>query len=250
MCTLSWQISELGDAHEIYFSRDEQRKRVKAEPPELKLINGVQCLLPFDPAGGGTWMGVNEYGVTICLLNDYRVSYEYPKGITLRSRGLLVRDLLGEITEPVSFHQRVREVVEAENYAPFRLVVFTAGHCWCWCWDGLRMNIIEDPSCPITSSSWDSERVENGRKKIYADAIVDEDFSQGGFHRHQLEGDAESSVCMSREFTQTVSLTRVKISDAAGLINIWYGDRIGENSGDDAFDMQPGGELKLVSREG
>ena len=250
MCTLSWQVSEQGNAHEIYFSRDEQRKRVKAKPPELQLINDTQCLLPCDPAGGGTWIGVNEYGVTVCLLNDYRVPFDYPKDVALRSRGLLVKDLLGEITEQGSCDQVVKAMVADGDYAPFRLVVFTSGICTCWCWDGEKVLVIEDPRCPITSSSWESERVENRRQEIYDEIVMDGDVSQGDFHRHQLEGDAESSVCMSRELTQTVSLTHIHVSESSGMINIRYGDRIGENGGDDAFDLQPGGEMKLISKEG
>ena len=245
MCTLSWEFSKDQRVQEVCFSRDEQRKRVPAEPPELREIHGVECLFPRDPAGGGTWMGVNAHGVIVCLLNDYRVPFDYAEGSSYRSRGLLVTDALGKISELQSANQQVRSLVEEADYAPFRLVIFEMGKCICWCWDGKKLRMDDEVQCPVTSSSWESERVEEGRKDMFQKLVIEEGVSLDEYHRHQLEGDAESSVCMSRELTKTVSLTCVRVDYTRGEVSINYGARQGEENGGSAFAMEHRAELRL-----
>lgn len=247
MCTLSWEVSKGQRLHEVYFSRDEQRKRVKAEPPQLRKVHGVECLFPRDPAGGGTWMGVNAHGVVVCLLNDYRIPFDYTSGATYRSRGLLVTDALGKVSELKSAGEQVRAMVAADDYAPFRLVLFAAGDAICWCWNGEKLTEIKEVECPVTSSSWQSERVEDGRKEIFHTLVGEGEYSLERYHRHQIEGDSESSVCMSRELTQTVSLSHVSVDYTSGVATIRYGARQGEEGGESAFEMEHSAELRLSS---
>lgn len=247
MCTLSWEVSEDQRVYEIYFSRDEQRKRVKAEPPELREVHGVECLFPRDPAGGGTWIGVNTHGVVVCLLNDYRIPFDYESGGIYRSRGLLVTDALGEISELQSASQLVRSIVAKSDYAPFRLVVFASGEAVCWCWNGVELTEIKDVQCPVTSSSWESERVEDGRKDMFQKLVAEGGYPLEDYHRHQIEGDAESSVCMSRELTQTVSLSHIRVDNSSGVASIRYGTRQGEGGGESGFSMEHGAKLSLNS---
>jgi len=247
MCTVSWRGSEEADAWEVFFSRDEKRERVKAESPEVRFINGVRCLFPRDPAGGGTWVGVNEYGVVACLLNDYRVPFEYREGLSLRSRGLLVSDVLAEKVQEDGYGQHVRDLVLGAAFAPFRLLIIIRGKCHGWSWDGeiLRAMSEEETQCPVTSSSWDSVRVEDARRSLYDELVLGKGASLQDFHTHQLVGDAESSVCMSRELTQTVSLTRLRVGSSRAA-SVWYGDRIGEGGGEGAFGMEFSGKLELI----
>lgn len=70
MCTVSWDTSSTADL--LWFNRDEQRSRSVAEPPrQHNLPEGLSVLSPVDPDGGGTWIGVNECGLIVCLLNAY-----------------------------------------------------------------------------------------------------------------------------------------------------------------------------------
>ncbi len=245
MCTLSWKFSKDQCVHDIYFSRDEQRKRAQAESPELREVDGMKCLFPRDPAGGGTWIGANEYGVVVCLLNDYQAPFDYAAGGIYRSRGLLVSDVLGGVSELQSADKYVRSCVKEADYAPFRLVVFGLGKCTCWCWDGKSLTVDQEVRCPVTSSSWDSKRVEEGRKEIFHQLVVEGELSLDDYHRHQLDGDVESSVCMSREHTQTVSLTKVSVDHRAGLVKIQYGARLSEEVDQDLFAMEHCVALRL-----
>jgi len=245
MCTLSWKVSEKGQQMELFFSRDEQRSRVKAEPPEQREINDVQYLSPRDPAGGGSWIGVNASGVVVCLLNNYQVPFDSSQADNIRSRGLLVLDVLGQVSEIGDCDDSMRALVGIADYAPFSLVVFHFERSRIWSWDGQSLTCLDDVECPVTSSSWNSESVEVGRKKLFHVLVQEQGQSLKGFHCHQIDGDPESSVCMSREKTKTVSLTKISIDKQSGMTEMQYGERVSESGGDDAFLMDYSRELAL-----
>ena len=94
MCTLTYLLNERG--YELFFNRDEQRSRLLAEPPKLNKVNKSHgAIYPIDPQGGGTWIAVNEQGLSLALLNNYQAPLSnndnHNKSI---SRGQLILSLL------------------------------------------------------------------------------------------------------------------------------------------------------------
>jgi len=69
MCTVTWLQRHEG--YEVFCNRDELKTRKPALPPRLAECNGVRYLAPIDNDGGGSWLGVNEFGVSLCLVNYY-----------------------------------------------------------------------------------------------------------------------------------------------------------------------------------
>lgn len=69
MCTVTWLIDAEG--YTVFFNRDELKTRSHARPPTIRKQNGVNFIAPLDLDGGGTWIGVNEFGVTCSVLNNY-----------------------------------------------------------------------------------------------------------------------------------------------------------------------------------
>ena len=69
MCTATWLIHR--DGFELYFNRDESVRRGAAHAPEILELDGVRCLAPRDADAGGTWLGVNEHGLAVGLLNAW-----------------------------------------------------------------------------------------------------------------------------------------------------------------------------------
>ncbi|NUO80759.1 NRDE family protein [candidate division KSB1 bacterium] len=69
MCTVTWLQRHEG--YEVFCNRDELKTRKPALPPRLAECNGVRYLAPIDNDGGGSWLGVNEFGVSLCLVNHY-----------------------------------------------------------------------------------------------------------------------------------------------------------------------------------
>jgi len=72
-------------------NRDEHYDRPSAEPSFSETKPNI--LAGKDLRAGGTWLGVNEYGLAVGILNR-RVNGDQLPQVTLRSRGLLCMDLL------------------------------------------------------------------------------------------------------------------------------------------------------------
>jgi uncharacterized protein with NRDE domain len=91
MCLLALLYRLVDDVPVIAGANREEEYARPGEAPHVQEVGGVRFLAGRDPRAGGTWFGVNEYGVLIGITN--RVKSEPPDGEP-RSRGLLVRDLL------------------------------------------------------------------------------------------------------------------------------------------------------------
>lgn len=87
MCTLTWSRPKEG-GFEVWFNRDEKKTRPIADPLALRELNGVTFLSPRDPQGGGTWMLANEFGLAVCLLNQWELDTRPTSG-RRKSRGHL-----------------------------------------------------------------------------------------------------------------------------------------------------------------
>ena len=91
MCTVLFIPNKISN----YFVslRDESPMRTKALLPLIVTKNKINFLSPIDPVAGGTWIGTNEFGNTIVLLNGGFKSHQ-KKNNYRKSRGLIVAELL------------------------------------------------------------------------------------------------------------------------------------------------------------
>src|SRR6185312_11981515 len=69
MCTVSWIHAREG--YQLLCNRDERHTRRPAQAPTVRQNGGVRFIAPIDGEEGGSWIGVNEFGLTLCLLNRY-----------------------------------------------------------------------------------------------------------------------------------------------------------------------------------
>lgn len=233
MCTVSWTMRP--EAYDLFFSRDEQRTRPLGEVPQLLNAGRTKILAPRDPMGGGSWIFSNEYGLSACILNAYPPTVS-PSGIerSPRSRGRLLLDLafasdFSEIDGALS------EAVSANTYAACFIVAVSLkeGVGW-WICNGWHLRRVSSPvRPPITTSSWDSERVCAQRQKIFQTMTRGSDAPAVDCLRayHEAtEQDADAfSVRMSRADARTVSLTHVAVCRSE--VGMTYSAR----DGDDGF---------------
>jgi hypothetical protein len=218
MCTLSWLPRPGG--HLFWHGRDERTTRAPGVPPSLVERGAFRALTPRDPDAGGTWVGVNEIGLTFGLANLYP-----PEGVTERApvpglvtRGRIIDDLLcartaGEAAKRLG-------AMDPAVFAPFTLAVLEPGrppelHRW----DGstLEVRIVTLPGLLLTSSGAGA-RVEAIRRAEYerlapgdppkAEAIE-------ALHRSHLDSLGPDSFCMHRAEAETASLTRVDVGPRA-----------------------------------
>jgi hypothetical protein len=206
MCTVSWLHQD--DGYQLLCNRDEKRTRATATGPEVRVRDGVLFVSPTDQDAGGTWIGTNELGISLCLLNGAPTQRAY------KSRGLLVLDLLS-----ASSLEEVRQRVRSRDlcsFAPFTLVVLEPRRSAARIeWSGHELSEGE-PCMPLVSSSFDPKGVRSKR----SDEFVKRSHAAGeltpsvliGFHVSHGAGANAYSPCMHRSDAQTVSFSWVKVT--------------------------------------
>src|SRR3954464_8626826 len=90
MCTVS--IVPVPDGCRLVCNRDERRTRAAAHPPRTWPTEVSWATYPRDPVSGGTWIGVNDDGLVIALLN--RTATANKRRVAAHSRGSIVPALL------------------------------------------------------------------------------------------------------------------------------------------------------------
>jgi len=211
MCTMTWFTKD--DGYELFFNRDERLSRRRAELPTIQNDNGVEYISPTDSDAGGTWIAVNQYGVTVCLLNHYQFEQiaTYKNWI---SRGEIVRAF--SVTTDVDAAERAFKKVDLDDYRAFRMFIIDhQGRNVLFVWDGHSARIERNVSTPKSSSSVDSKNVKSKRKKLFADLnLVESKQSKDyiNYHASHLPNKSKDSVCMHREDAKTVSLSHVVVS--------------------------------------
>lgn len=221
MCTLSWFKTENG--YELFFNRDELKKRRRAELPEVLIEEGVEIISPTDADAGGTWISVNQFGLSFCLLNHYEKEQLIPHTDWL-SRGEIIRSLANS-----SVLENIEAQFDALNltkYKPFRLFIIDAqGHSYFYTWDGSVSTMEKDIVTPRSSSSFEPEKVRKTRKLLFKKLDLNESTSRNSycdFHTSHAPEKSAHSVCMHRDNANTVSFSHIIVSKAC--VSFAYAD--------------------------
>jgi len=212
MCTLTWVKD--ASSYEVFFNRDELLTRSEEIPPSLHLKDKVQFLAPVDPQGQGTWVGVNDRGITLCLANMY--PSQRKEGKLYKSRGQLLWSLLSleslnQVMDQIKKH-------DFKDYLGFRILGFSLQEKTCMAQyheDQLKINTDADDCYPVSSSSYQSKEVQEGRIKYFEETV-------GRSHKitaDKLDQYQQStypqlsaySVCMKRDNACTKSYSRIHV---------------------------------------
>ena len=211
MCT----VSIVRDAFltRVISNRDERRDRTAAIPPQALMRHGIRMLFPVDPDSRGTWIGANQYGLVLALLN---VSSPLPAGAARHSRGELIPWLLrfDRLVDAVD----ATRAIKVEEFAAFRLIVLQ-GDVIATVSSGRRTvdtwtQKIEGPLL-WTSSSLGDDLVDGPRRRLFGEMLhagAGNAFrGQAAFHRHRWTSQPAISVTMARSDACTVSRTTVDV---------------------------------------
>lgn len=230
MCTLSWKATN--SEYTLFFNRDEQRSRLPALPPSLQQRNGVMFLSPTDAHHQGTWLLVNEYALTICLLNHYPMT-AMPYIPNAPSRGLLPL-ICADCCAVDAAMQRLL-ATPITSYMPFRFVTFSPTHAAQAIWDGRTITTSTLPrgGGMLTSSSFRSDAVEQFRHATFRSHVgpIEEASTEmlNAFHHHP-GSDESSGICMSRPDACTHNITRITVSNLSQQIGLHYEPLVFNNS--------------------
>lgn len=212
MCTVSWWRN--GDDYGVLFNRDESRRRLEAEPPATRHLGPCAYISPIDRDAGGTWIWVNQHGVTSCILNNYpRLESSVSNPV---SRGLLLKSL----ADLDSAEKIRRELAAAELplYRAFFILAFDKHSLEQISWDGeMLLNLRNDEvSCPLTTSGFRPEEVISYRRELFGRRFGR---SPNPCHKdlaaYQSEYDPRMpahSVLMARDDARTVSQSHVHVT--------------------------------------
>ena len=218
MCTVSWLRQ--ADGYLLLGNRDERHTRKPAAGPRVGEQRGVSFIAPADGDHGGSWIGVNQFGLTLCLLNRYGDSPQLAAG-TFTSRGLLLTALL-DCERAQQVYERVR-TTDLEQFQPLTMAILTVDEPALvidWTGRDCRVRPDADTQAPLTSSSLKEPEIGARRKEQFRNMV-----SGGGergadlqgaallwqFHRSHLPERGPSSVCMHRKEAATVSLSAVTV---------------------------------------
>ena len=221
MCTVT--LLPYDGGFRLACNRDERRDRPAALPPTNHVCGERLATFPVDPAGGGTWIGVNDAGLAATLLNRTRSTDA--QRIVARSRGLIVPLVMA--AQCWGEAMLTADGIDPTSYRPFRLIIVRGSLVGEIVSDGRRLSstaaALTGPRL-FTSSSLGDALVEEPRRRLFEQMIRDhrDGWPQGQwrFHRHCWPQQPELSVAMERDDARTVSRTVIDVR--AESINFSY----------------------------
>jgi len=217
MCTVSWIRDD--DGYQLLCNRDEKRTRMSAASPTLLRQQGVRLIAPIDRPHGGSWISVNQFGLTLCLLNGANLCglRESTNQRDYRSRGLFLLELASSEAAREACLRAWR--MDLSDYAPFTLAALEPGlPTMLFEWTGAEKAVLLDGEryMPLVSSSYDAAGVQSRRRAQFArQTSASPHLSPAqlfAFHSsHGACADAYSP-CMHRADAETVSFSWGKVA--------------------------------------
>lgn len=212
MCTVTWIQS--GDRYSLFCNRDELRARQPSRPPAVHPGGATRFLAPKDGDAGGTWIAVNELGLSLCLLNDYSATARLAER-DFTSRGHLVTELIqaGDLDQLAA----AWSAIDPSRYRPFKLLALApAADAHLLGWNGeVPSHTTSLVTAPLCSSSFDEAGATRARSDLYPELATrdptDLRRSHLRFHQSHRPQRGPYSVCMHRPDAVTVSFTVVEV---------------------------------------
>ena len=213
MCTVSFTAQRRG--YLLGMNRDEKLSRPKGLAPQIDLSAGRRVVFPSEP-GGGTWIALNDVGVTFALINWY------PPNLLVEnnsiSRGTVVNSLAGQVSAEAAGTILAQLALRQIN--PFRLIGVFPGPMEIieWRWNLLTLERIAHPweTGIWISSSFNEPEAQHARESVFTNALRQRLSGNPRWlrrlHRSHSPARGPFSICMHRKDASTVSYTEVAVS--------------------------------------
>ena len=210
MCTVTFLPRRKG--YYLGMNRDEKRTRPKGLPPALRTVNHRTVIYPSEP-GGGTWIALNNRGVSLALINWYSVTARAKDNPI--SRGMIIPPLCSaETTERVNSGLAS---LPLHQINPFRLIGVFPGSQeiieWRWDLNQLIQKCHRWRSQQWISSGFDEPTAQKVRSKTFRQAQAQKSAGTISWlrrlHRSHSPQKGPFSTCMHRDDAVTVSYTEL-----------------------------------------
>ncbi len=213
MCTVTFIARKRGYA--LGMNRDERLTRVPGLPPAERRIENRRVIFPSEP-GGGTWIALNETGVTFALINWYSIPTRVKGAAT--TRGEIVA-AVSSLADEARAATRLQEL-PLKRINPFRLIGFfpTTQQVVEWRWDLSRLTATRHrwKTQQWISSGFDEPTAQRGRSKTLRQALRQHSVGSLDWlrrlHRSHAPQVGPFSICMHRADAATVSYTEITVS--------------------------------------
>jgi len=224
MCTVTFSPRKRG--YTLAMNRDEKLTRATGLPPAERKINNRRVLAPSEP-GGGTWISVNDRGVTFALINWYSI----PARVDVEpfSRGEVVRGVGSCNTAALA--AKKLDLLPLKHSNPFRLIGLfpDSNQISEWRWD-LKKLAHKKHHWKLQqwiSSGFDEPQAQQTRGKAFQAAVKQKSAGNLGWlhrlHRSHSPAIGPFSTCMHREDAATVSYTEVTVSSRIAMMRYFDG---------------------------
>jgi hypothetical protein len=213
MCTVTFLPRSKGYC--LGMNRDEKRSRAKGLPPAVRNIHGQRALYPSEPSGG-TWIALNDRGVSFALINWYSVGAKANGHIV--SRGTIIPSL--SVADSSGLANTFLAALPLARINPFRLIgVFPASqeiNEWRWDLKHLTRRTHRWRAYQWISSGFDEPTAQGIRSKTFRQAQNQQSAGTIRWLRHLHSSHTPQagpfSTCMHREDATTVSYTEIVVS--------------------------------------
>jgi hypothetical protein len=213
MCTVSFIARPRG--YLLAMNRDEQLRRVRGLPPKIMVAAGHRIVRPMEPSGG-TWIALNDVGVTFALINWYSIGRQVKSDPI--SRGQIVNFVSAQCSPGAAAEILASQSLVRVN--PFRLIgVFPETQELVeWSWN--LKELVGKPHAWRTqqfiSSGYDEPMAQRLRSATFRRALRQKSAGTREWlrrlHRSHAPESGPFSICMHRSDAATVSCTEVAVT--------------------------------------
>jgi hypothetical protein len=219
MCTVSFVARRNG--YLLGMNRDEKLSRPKGLRPQRVLLDGRQVIFPSETSGG-TWIALNNVGVSFALINWYAIKSENEKGAL--SRGGVIRAVAGQTSAGET--EAVLRKLPLNRMQPFRLIGFfpAVREVIQWRWNLERLESVRHAwrTQQWISSGYDEPEAQRVRSKTFRAALRQKTSGRLDWlrrlHRSHEPQWGPFSTCMHRPDAATVSYTEIIVGAGRGAM--------------------------------
>jgi len=219
MCTLSFAPSSGG--FYLLMNRDEQRSRAVAIPPQKLVCGNLSAVYPRE-ASGGTWIGINQHGLMLALINWY--STPQLQGAPAFSRGAIIPKLLAK--DSASTMEEELHHLPLARLNPFRLILVSAQD------QSLYEFRSDSVTCrrlsfPWARAHWFSSGFEENKamrireQTCALESGLDTLTQFRNLHSSHAPEKGPFSICMHREDACTVSCTEIIMTNEQATVSYY-----------------------------
>jgi len=230
MCTVTVHRAE--HTLLVTMNRDESRERAPEVPPAPQRggPGAVPWIGPRDGERGGTWIGVNAYGVVACLLNGNVPFEECLRAVEAGapSRGAIIPAALAQGGMDALLDW-IAGGFDPSPYPAFMLVVASpASACivkW-WGKGSLEETPLPAPWALVSSTHWNIDYVLSRREaafQAWCESGCPFTGALPAYHLLRSDDDSTWAPLMDRGFSSTRSITQVAVQSSPPALTMRYG---------------------------